>query len=140
MKQKFACWLQKYQAFVIIAIAAVVFYVVMSMLGATCLVKYFTGVSCPGCGMTRACLSALRFDFESAFYYHPLWIVMPPLAVLLIFLWAKRKKKALCMVLGLFFVALIGVYLYRLLFLESDVVVWELEKGIIYKFLNKSVI
>ena len=137
MRHRFMRWLQKYQAFVIIAIAAVVFYVVMSMLDATCLVKYFTGVSCPGCGMTRACLSALRFDFSAAFYYHPLWIVMLPLAALLIFLWVKRKKKVFCAVLVLFFAALIGVYLYRLFYTESDVVVWELEKGIIFKIISK---
>ena len=131
---------EKYKMVIIIAVVVIAFYALMSILGITCPVKHLLGVSCPGCGMTRACLSALRFDFLAAFYYHPLWIVMPPLAALLIFLWAKRKKKALCVVLGLFFVALIGVYLYRLLFLESDVVVWELEKGIIYKFLNKSVI
>lgn len=140
MKQKFARCLQKYQVLIIIAVAVVLFYAVMYALGTTCLVKYFTGVSCPGCGMTRACLSALRFDFSAAFYYHPLWIVMPPLAVLLIFLWAKRKTKAFCAVLVLFFLALIGVYLYRLFYTETDIVVWEIEKGIIYKFLNKSVV
>lgn len=133
-------FLKKYMMAVIVVLCVIAIYGVMFAIEATCPVKYLAGVSCPGCGMTRACLSALRFDFSAAFYYHPLWIVMPPLAVLLIFLWAKRKKKAFCVVLGLFFVALIGVYLYRLLFLESDVVVWELEKGIIYKFLNKSVI
>ena len=121
-------FLKKYMMAVIVTLCVIAIYGVMFALEATCPVKYLTGVSCPGCGMTRACLSALRFDFESAFYYHPLWILMLPLAALLIFLWAKRKKKAFCAVLGLFFVALIGVYLYRLLFLESDVVVWELEK------------
>ena len=137
MKQKFARCLQKYQVLIIIAVAVVLFYAVMSALGTTCLVKYFTGVSCPGCGMTRACLSALRFDFSAAFYYHPLWIVMPPLALLLIFLWAKRKKKAFFAVLALFFLALIGVYLYRLFYTETDIVVWEIEKGIISQMISK---
>ena len=137
MKQKFARCLQKYQVIIIIAVAVVLFYTVMYAVGTTCLVKYFTGVSCPGCGMTRACLSALRLDFASAFYYHPLWILMLPLAALLIFLWAKRKKKALCVVLGLFFVALIGVYLYRLFYTETDIVVWEIEKGILYQLISK---
>ena len=137
MKQKFARCLQKYQVLIIIAVAVVLFYAVMSALGITCPVKYLAGVSCPGCGMTRACLSALRFDFESAFYYHPLWIVMPPLAVLLIFLWAKRKKKAFCAVLVLFLLSLIGVYIYRLFYTETDIVVWEIEKGIIYPMISK---
>ena len=127
----------KYKMVIIIAVVVIAFYALMSILGITCPVKYLTGVSCPGCGMTRACLSALRFDFESAFYYHPLWILMLPLAALLIFLWAKRKKKALCVVLGLFFVALIGVYLYRLFYTETDIVVWEIEKGILYQLISK---
>ena len=137
MRHRFMLWLQKYQVAFIIAIALVLFYAVTYMLGTTCLVKYFTGVSCPGCGMTRACLSALRFDFSAAFYYHPLWIVMPPLAVLLIFLWAKRKKKAFCAVLVLFLLSLIGVYIYRLFYTETDIVVWEIEKGIIYPMISK---
>ena len=62
---------------------------------------------------------------------------MLPLAALLIFLWAKRKKKALCVVLGLFFVALIGVYLYRLFYTETDIVVWEIEKGILSQIISK---
>ena len=140
MRHRFMLWLQKYQVAFIIAIALVLFYAVTYMLGASCLVKYLLGVSCPGCGMTRACLSALMLDFSAAFYYHPLWIVMPPLAVLLIFLWAKRKKKAFFAVLALFFLALIGVYLYRLFYTETDIVACEIEKGMIYKFLNKSVV
>ena len=62
---------------------------------------------------------------------------MLPLAALLIFLWAKRKKKAFCAVLGLFFVALIGVYLYRLFYTETDIVVWEIEKGILSQIISK---
>ena len=131
---------EKYKMVIIIAVVVIAFYALMSILGITCPVKHLLGVSCPGCGMTRACLSALRFDFSAAFYYHPLWIVMPPLAVLLIFLWAKRKKKAFFAVLVLFLLVLIGVYLYRLFYTETDIVVWEIEKGIIYKFLNKSVV
>ena len=128
---------EKYKMMIIIVVCVIVFYGLIFALGITCPVKYLTGVSCPGCGMTRACLSALRLDFASAFYYHPLWILMLPLAALLIFLWAKRKKKALCVVLGLFFVALIGVYLYRLFYTETDIVVWEIEKGILSQIISK---
>ena len=137
MKRSFGLWLQKYKMMIIIVVCVIVFYGLIFALGITCPVKYLTGASCPGCGMTRACLSALRFDFASAFYYHPLWILMLPLAALLIFLWAKRKKKALCVVLGLFFVALIGVYLYRLFYTETDIVVWEIEKGILSQIISK---
>ncbi|MFR7551894.1 MAG: DUF2752 domain-containing protein [Acutalibacteraceae bacterium] len=38
-----------------------------------CPFRYVFGVSCPGCGMTRALLAAVFSDFETAFSYHPLF-------------------------------------------------------------------
>lgn len=47
-----------------------------------CVFKGITGLSCPGCGMTRAWLAALKLDLAAAVAYHPLfWTV--PLALLL---------------------------------------------------------
>lgn len=47
-----------------------------------CVFKGITGLSCPGCGMTRAWLAALRLDLAAAVAYHPLfWTV--PIALLL---------------------------------------------------------
>ena len=46
----------------------------------SCLFKTLTGISCPACGMTRAFLAMLRFDFLSAIYYNILSI---PLAIFL---------------------------------------------------------
>lgn len=52
-----------------------------------CVVRQVTGLACPGCGMTRAWLAALRLDLAAAVAYHPLfWVV--PLAVAL--LWAQE--------------------------------------------------
>ena len=45
-----------------------------------CVFRKTTGVPCPGCGMTRAHLAALRLDFKDAFFYHPLWFLPAPLA------------------------------------------------------------
>ena len=39
------------------------------------------GVPCPGCGMTRATLAALRLDFQEAFRMHPMFWAMPLLGV-----------------------------------------------------------
>lgn len=46
-----------------------------------CLFERFLGVSCPGCGMSRAVLSALRWDLAAAFSYHPMFWSMPVLYV-----------------------------------------------------------
>lgn len=49
-----------------------------------CVFRFVTGVPCPGCGMTRAWLAALRGDLAAAVAYHPLfWAV--PVAFALVF-------------------------------------------------------
>ena len=46
---------------------------VMRLIHVPCLFRVTLGLSCPGCGMTRAVLAALRLDFGAAFAYH--WMV-----------------------------------------------------------------
>lgn len=46
---------------------------------ALCPMAVVTGIPCPGCGMTRATLSALHGDFATAFRYHPLALLIVPL-------------------------------------------------------------
>ena len=46
-------------------------------LGITCVFKEYLGFICPGCGMTRATLAALRLDFGTAFHYHPMFWSIP---------------------------------------------------------------
>ena len=56
------------------AVAAIIgMYGMMGMMGITCPILFMTGISCAGCGMTRAWLSLFRLDFGAAFYYHPLF-------------------------------------------------------------------
>lgn len=45
-----------------------------------CSLRYFTGIYCPGCGMTRALHAAFHFRFYEAFLYNLLW----PLIVIFI--------------------------------------------------------
>ena len=46
-----------------------------------CLLRRYTGLSCPGCGMTRATHAALNGDFGRAFEFNPLGLVLLPLAL-----------------------------------------------------------
>lgn len=41
-----------------------------------CFVRRFTGLSCPGCGMTRAIASLARGEWAQAFRFHPLSFVV----------------------------------------------------------------
>jgi len=51
-----------------------------------CLYKNITGHDCYGCGITRAILSALHFQFQEAFDYNKLVVLVLPL---LIYIWIK---------------------------------------------------
>jgi len=51
----------------------------------TCLVRSATGVSCPGCGMTRAASALLRGDLRTSWTFHPL---APLVAVEGLIVWA----------------------------------------------------
>lgn len=46
----------------------------------------FLGMECPGCGLTRACMHLIHFDFEEAFAFNMLSFVVFPI---LAFWWAK---------------------------------------------------
>ena len=48
-----------------------------------CVFNRLTGLRCPGCGVSRMCLSLLRLDFEQAFYWNgAVMICLPALAYL----------------------------------------------------------
>jgi hypothetical protein len=52
-----------------------------------CLVKNFFGVECPGCGITRAMISAVQLDFIKAIDYNKIIVVVLPI---LVFVWFKN--------------------------------------------------
>lgn len=50
-----------------------------------CLFREVTGYLCPGCGVTRMCLSMLQLDFAAAFSYNPaLFLLLPIFAVIFV--------------------------------------------------------
>lgn len=46
-----------------------------------CVWQHFLHIPCPGCGMTRAVLAALHFDFAAAFRHHLMFWAMPLLYI-----------------------------------------------------------
>lgn len=101
-----------------------------------CPIKWITGISCPGCGMTRSLLSVCKLDLSAAVSYHPLifyLIVAAPLYLL--FLWRdmKRARKVLTVIT----VALmLAVYLYRMIWCPSPVTVFAPENGAFARFVR----
>ena len=78
---------------IVSAIAVVVLlYLVLEGFGITCPIKFLTGISCAGCGMSRAWIAVFHLDLARAFYFHPLFFTPP--VILLVILLKKRIKPA----------------------------------------------
>ena len=117
----------------VIAVAAL--YIFFAVTGIGCPIKFITGISCAGCGMTRAWLAVLHLDFKTAFYYHPLfWTIPPALAVLL--LRRHFSKKILSILLFLFVLLFVIVYLYRMIWGDGHIVVFDPGNNIVFRIIR----
>ena len=63
----------------------VLVYILFNMLGITCVFLEILGLPCPGCGMTRAALSLVKFDIVSAAKYNITVFFMPYVFVYVFF-------------------------------------------------------
>ena len=115
--------------------AVVVLYVVLENLGITCPIKFFTGISCAGCGMSRAWLSVLRLDMAGAFRYHPLFF-LPPVVLVVILLKSKINIKIYKIIIFTIIIMFAIVYICRLIWSGDDVVVFEPEKNILFRIIR----
>ncbi len=105
--------------------------VVPGRMGVSCPILLLTGVSCAGCGMTRALLAMLRLDFKEAFYCHPLfWLVIP--AALVLFYRERIPKKVFDSLAAAVCFLFLAVYAARL-FLPGDIVRFRPEEGLIWR-------
>lgn len=126
-----AFWL-KYRRGLTAVAAIVAVYAALGALGCGCPIKLFLGISCPGCGMTRACLYAVRFDFAAAFYHHPLWVLLIPFGIACFLLWRCQRRTALRALVVCGALLMLGVWLWRMLTHASgDVVVFAPSGGLI---------
>ena len=113
----------------IVVLAICAFY-----LSIGCPIRFFTGICCPGCGMTRALYYFLKLDFATAFQMHPLIFIMPLVA--LIYIFRKNFPPKLLKILTILFFVLLGVtYILRLLS-GSPVVYIKPESGLIAKIIT----
>lgn len=83
---------------------------VMYLFHIPCPFKAIFSIPCPGCGMTRAYLSLLSFDFVKALEYNPMFWSVPVLLVFYFFDGRVFKKNwinafVLCSVLAGFFLS-----------------------------------
>ena len=112
MSQTAREWAVQLRPAVTFALILAAWTATLSLLGIGCPIRYLTGVSCPGCGMTRAWLSVLHLHLGEAFAYHPLFWLVPP--AVFVALGCKRSKTAtVCAVIAI--IGLAVVWVVRLL-------------------------
>ena len=116
--------------------AVVVLYTAMESIGITCPIKFITGISCAGCGMSRAWMAFLQLDIAKAFAYHPLfWLV--PIAVIVLLCKSKINIKFYKIFMFTIAGAFVIVYLYRMFIGDGNVVVFEPQNNILFRIIQK---
>ena len=122
---------------VITSVAAVVMlYVILESLGVTCPIKYITGISCAGCGMSRAWIALLHFNIHDAFMYHPLFF-LPPLVLIIMLLKSKINIKIYKIFMFTMACVFVIVYLYRMIKGDNSIVVFEPQNNIVFRIIHK---
>lgn len=116
--------------------AVVVLYVILESFGVTCPIKYITGISCAGCGMSRAWIALLHFNIHEAFMYHPLFF-LPPVVVIVMLLKSKINIKSYKIFMFTMAGAFVIVYLYRMFIGDGNVVVFEPQNNIVFRIIRK---
>ena len=100
-----------------------------------CPVRLLTGISCPGCGMTRALGALLRLDFSLAFEMHPL-VFLLPVAVVVYFTRRLIPKKFLRLLYTAALILLFTVYIARMT-QQGAVVYADPESGMLFNLFNR---
>ena len=130
MKHIRALW-NTHKDIILMLAAILVVCLLRTVFGLPCPIKYLTGISCPGCGMTRALWSLATLDLSAALHYHPVSPALPVFLILLILFKVKNMKKATTVLLVVFALVMLGVYVWRLIDGGSGVVVCDPQNGLI---------
>lgn len=109
-------------------------FLVGSVVG--CPIQRLTGIPCPACGMSRAWKCVLLLEFRHALEYHPLFWMAPWIVLLIVREGTvrdpsaeKRQRRSILVVS----IALIGVYVWRILLVPHGPVAIRIEDGLLYK-------
>lgn len=116
-----------------LVLVCILYYLVTHFTG--CPIRFFLGISCPGCGITRAWLHVLQLDFAGAFACHPLFWMAPVIAAAFVFEgWIDFRKYRWAVILtALLFV---GVYLIRILWFPDEIVSFQPREGFLFKVIS----
>lgn len=117
----------------IAVLAAIIIFVLLSELtGLGCPFRVMLGITCAGCGMTRAYKALLRLDIAAAFNYHPLFWIVP---VYFVFYLLRDKYPRLFVVVTYISMALmLVVWVIRLVDPSDSVVYFNVKSGLLYNW------
>ena len=122
-----------------VGVVLALFYGFLSLVGVRCPIRFLTGISCPGCGMTRAWIHLVCGDVRGAFAYHPL--VLVPAAAFVIYLWKDRfKDRTIRLLTAAAVVLFLAVYVIRAADPSQDVVVVRPRDGFIYRMIAGTIL
>lgn len=99
----------------------------------SCPSRILVGISCPGCGMSRAIMAALHLHLKEAFYYHPLVITFPHIIYLLLKIMIGQITKNTIRLLVILVLLFVVTYFVRI-YLKSDVLTFDFFNSFIYGF------
>lgn len=124
----------KNQSWISALLAICGLYVLLAVVGIGCPIRFVTGISCAGCGMTRAWRALFQLDIQSAFSYHPLFWLPPVVCVLFL----NKNKISVKLYKALLFTiiaAFVIVYLCRMMG-DDPIVVFEPCEGFVIRIIN----
>ena len=116
-----------------------VIYIIFNLIGIGCPIKFFTGISCPVCGMTRALFAALRLQFSDALYFHPLFGLVPFMFALYLFDY-KLKSHHVRYIYIAICIAFLLVYIMRVSFDPNALISIDIQNSYVLKFLHKNIL
>ncbi|MBE5938276.1 MAG: DUF2752 domain-containing protein [Lachnospiraceae bacterium] len=135
MSREHNSFFRTYGSLIKILVLMTVIIAVTYISGIGCPIKFFTGISCPGCGMTRAVSCCAKFQFTDALYYHPLVVLLLPGAIMFFF-W-KRIPVKVRNILGIIIIIIFfAVYFLRLFAIPGDIVTVDFKDGLLFKLFN----
>ena len=113
-----------------LCLAGVLLFVFYRRIG--CPIKVMTGVSCAGCGMTRAWIALLQLHWRDAFEYHPL-VLLPIVFVVALILKQFGHETLFRRTVAVLVVLFCIVYVMRMLDPSDNIVVFRPKDGYIYQ-------
>ncbi len=110
-------------------------YAVLEATGVSCPIKWLTGCSCAGCGLSRAWISVLSLDFPSASSFHSLFWMPAVLTVTwLMNGYLPNLLRRVLLLAGI--VSMLAIYCCRLLDHEDMIVVWRPWEGMLFRLIR----